>query len=483
MSNRKKKRREKKISRKIVHYIQLRTHRQWPNPLNYTSHLEVHNSIAKPIIYEIDHHLNKKWILIRQSQITNQFNQIYQDEIKNYFLHQIDLIDHKYFCLNNQFDENNKFIQEIFLRSIEITDHLLYLYQQIENSDYYIYEYRLNILKYEFKQEQESLKHLFINQHLNEFNNQIVILNIIEQEDVLKQFIEFKYDKQRLKENFVKDITMLNVNFKTQIELLRSTMNKTTSKLKVRDIFAFDIAASRVENRSVPLEGLVLCRDLFILSFWIIHSNKQQIDGIAKRCDYLNEKTRKAKERINQEITSIIILRKRIKETKLLIEQTDTNNNHINDKLNQLKQCSYYHQNQLIWKKTFSNISQQSRVENPLRHLSVVIDNNKKRCQKKLLKAERILLLINRCRQLEFEDENLLLTISQIDFNQINNKIISQVHYLQNCRFEFDSFFDELSLFWKRFAHVQMDIYIRIHEKNSLKNSQNVFKQQLKIFI
>ncbi|CAF1114060.1 unnamed protein product [Rotaria magnacalcarata] len=441
MSNRKKKRREKKISRKIVHYIQLRTHRQWPNPLNYTSHLEVHNSIAKPIIYEIDHHLNKKWILIRQSQITNQFNQIYQDEIKNYFLHQIDLIDHKYFCLNNQFDENNKFIQEIFLRSIEITDHLLYLYQQIENSDYYIYEYRLNILKYEFKQEQESLKHLFINQHLNEFNNQIVILNIIEQEDVLKQFIEFKYDKQRLKENFVKDITMLNVNFKTQIELLRSTMNK------------------------------------------IIHSNKQQIDGIAKRCDYLNEKTRKAKERINQEITSIIILRKRIKETKLLIEQTDTNNNHINDKLNQLKQCSYYHQNQLIWKKTFSNISQQSRVENPLRHLSVVIDNNKKRCQKKLLKAERILLLINRCRQLEFEDENLLLTISQIDFNQINNKIISQVHYLQNCRFEFDSFFDELSLFWKRFAHVQMDIYIRIHEKNSLKNSQNVFKQQLKIFI
>ncbi|CAF2038044.1 unnamed protein product [Rotaria magnacalcarata] len=441
MSNRKKKRREKKISRKIVHYIQLRTHRQWPNPLNYTSHLEVHNSITKPIIYEIDHHLNKKWILIRQSQITNQFNQIYQDEIKNYFLHQIDLIDHKYFCLNNQFDENNKFIQEIFLRSIEITDHLLYLYQQIENSDYYIYEYRLNILKYEFKQEQESLKHLFINQHLNEFNNQIVILNIIEQEDVLKQFIEFKYDKQRLKENFVKDITMLNVNFKTQIELLRSTMNK------------------------------------------IIHSNKQQIDGIAKRCDYLNEKTRKAKERINQEITSIIILRKRIKETKLLIEQTDTNNNHINDKLNQLKQCSYYHQNQLIWKKTFSNISQQSRVENPLRHLSVVIDNNKKRCQKKLLKAERILLLINRCRQLEFEDENLLLTISQIDFNQINNKIISQVHYLQNCRFEFDSFFDELSLFWKRFAHVQMDIYIRIHEKNSLKNSQNVFKQQLKIFI
>ncbi|CAF4744567.1 unnamed protein product [Rotaria socialis] len=441
MSNRKKKKREKKISRKIIHYIQLRTHRQWPNPLNYTSHLEAHNSIIKPIIYEIDHHLNKKWILIRQSQVINQFNQIYQDEIKNYFLHKINLIDHRYFCLNNQFDENNKFLRETFLRSIEITDHLLYLYQQIENSDYYIYEYRLNILKYEFKQEQESLKHLFIDQHLNEFNNQIVILNIIEQEDVLKQFIEFQYDKQRLKESFVKDIAILNVNFKTQIELLRSTMNK------------------------------------------IIHSNKQQIDAISKRYDYLNEKTRKAKERINQEIASMITLRKRIKETKLLIEQTDTNKNHINDKLNQLKQCSYYHQNQLIWRRTFSNISQRSRVENSLRHLSVVIDNNKKRCQKKLLKAERILLLINRCRQLEFEDENLLLTMSQIDFNQINNKIISQVHYLHNCRFEFDSFFDELSLFWKRFAHVQMDIYIRIHEKNSLKNSQKSFKQQLKIFI
>jgi hypothetical protein len=65
-----------------------------------------------------------------------------------------------------------------------------------------------------------------------------------------------------------------------------------------------------------------------------------------------------------------------------------------------------------------------------------------------------------------------------MDFNQMRNKIISQVH---NCRLESDSFFDELSRFWKRFAHVQMDIFIRIEEKNSQKKLQNFLKKKLKI--
>jgi hypothetical protein len=99
----------------------------------------------------------------------------------------------------------------------------------------------------------------------------------------------------------------------------------------------------------------------------------------------------------------------------------------------------------------------------------------KKSCQKKLLKAERILLLINQCHRLELEDEKLILTPSKDDLNQT----IPHVHYLRNCHLEYDSFFDELSLFWKRYAHVQLDIYIRIQEKKSLKKSQNFFKKQL----
>ncbi|CAF3456717.1 unnamed protein product, partial [Rotaria sp. Silwood2] len=121
-----------------------------------------------------------------------------------------------------------------------------------------------------------------------------------------------------------------------------------------------------------------------------------------------------------------------------VLYKIDNNRNHVNEKLNQLKQCSPYHQNKLNSKEYFSNIFQQNKNEIILRHLSVLIDNIQKQCQKKLYKAERILLLINQCHRLELEDENLLLTMLKIDFNQINNKIISQIHYLHNCRFEFD---------------------------------------------
>lgn len=111
---------------------------------------------------------------------------------------------------------------------MEITDHLLYLYKQIEDGERHIYEYRVNILKVEFAQERESLKRLFIDQYFNEFDNQIHMLDVIEQEDALKQFIQFKSDKQQLKEKIVKDITILQDNFKTQITFLRSTINKVS---------------------------------------------------------------------------------------------------------------------------------------------------------------------------------------------------------------------------------------------------------------
>jgi hypothetical protein len=149
-------------------------------------------------------------------------------------------------------NENNKFLREIFIRSIEITDYLLYLYQQIENGEQYIYEYRLNILKYEFQQEREDLKYLFIDQELNELNNQINILNTMEQDDILQQSIQFKFQKRQLEETFFKDITILHADFKTQIGSLRSTINEVSSNrilLFIRQFESILEEVTRVYNQ------------------------------------------------------------------------------------------------------------------------------------------------------------------------------------------------------------------------------------------
>ncbi len=83
------KKRRKQKSQKSIHYVQLRTHRQWPNQLTYLSHLDVYNSKIKPIIYDIHRLLNNKWINIRQPELIIQLNQSHQYEIKNSFLHQV----------------------------------------------------------------------------------------------------------------------------------------------------------------------------------------------------------------------------------------------------------------------------------------------------------------------------------------------------------------------------------------------------------
>ena len=116
-----------------------------------------------------------------------------------------------------------------------------------------------------------------------------------------------------------------------------------------------------------------------------------------------------------------------------------------------------------------------------LRRLAVIIDNVQKECQKKMFKVKRLFVLISQCSRLELEEEKLL-TILKIDSDQVKNRTNSEIHHHHKCHFEYDSFFDELVLFWKRFAHVQMDLYIRIQEKNSHKQTQNLFKKQLTIF-
>ena len=83
------KKRRKQKSNKIIHYVQLRTHRQWPNELNYLSHLDVYHSKLKPITYDIDRFLNNKWINIKQSQLIQQLNQSHQQDIQKYFLHKV----------------------------------------------------------------------------------------------------------------------------------------------------------------------------------------------------------------------------------------------------------------------------------------------------------------------------------------------------------------------------------------------------------
>jgi hypothetical protein len=66
--------------------------------------------------------------------------------------------------------------------------------------------------------------------------------------------------------------------------------------------------------------------------------------NISKHCHHLHAKTRTAKERIDQEMTSIFIVKRKIKETKKQMNGIDTNRNHVHDKIHQLKQCSPYHQ-------------------------------------------------------------------------------------------------------------------------------------------
>lgn len=89
MPSKKAKKRRKKTSHKIIHYVQLRTHRQWPNESNYISHLEVYNSKTKPLVYDIDHLLNNKWINIRRPQLITQLNETHQQEIQKHFLHKV----------------------------------------------------------------------------------------------------------------------------------------------------------------------------------------------------------------------------------------------------------------------------------------------------------------------------------------------------------------------------------------------------------
>ena len=410
-------RRKKKRTEKIIHYVQLRTHRQYPNVKNYSSHLQTFHHTLQPITYEIDRILNKKWIDLRRNELIEQFNENHQVNIRQEFVERVKIFDKKSTFLQNQFDENNQFI-----RSIEIIDHLLDLHQQIENNQQENYEYRLSLLKYEFGQERQSLNDLFVHQHFKELDHQIDVLNGLEYEDILQENIRFQLNYRQLEEEFLKDINQLYSEYNTRILSLKSTSNQVR---------------------------------------YSINSNDQPFNRIAKRCQHLSEKIHRDKQRLNHETIFIRILRRKIHEQ-------ENHWNHLYDELHQVKRCSI----------SSSPSKFRHGSERHFRRLSVLVNRIQKQCQEKLNKVQRIFLLIGQCQRMEFDDEKFPLSIeSKTNFNEI----ISRINYLGNCQWQFDSVFDELNSFWKRLAHVQLDFVIRTKEKSSHKQQQYFLQKQLNI--
>lgn len=184
---------------------------------------------------------------------------------------------------------------------------------------------------------------------------------------------------------------------------------------------------------------------------------------MSKRCQYLSEKIHRDKQRLDHETISIRIVQRKIHEQEHQLNHFVEKQTHLHDKLNEIKQSSTF--------------SRSSKPREDFRRLSILINRIQKQCQEKLKKIERIFLLIGQCQRLEFDDERSSFSIeSKMNFNEI----ISRINYLGNCRWEFDSIFDELTSFWKRVAYVQLDLSMRIKEKSSLKQRQDLLKKQLK---
>ena len=194
--------------RKIIHYVQLRTYRENPNGKNYSSYLQIFHSKIQPIAWNIDRILNLKWNEIRRREFLEEFNEISPKEKLR------------------TITEDNQFNEKVFIRSVELIDELVELHQQMENNLRDNYQYRLNSLRYEFEEEKQSLKNLFIHSHFKDLDHQIDVLNGIEQEEILRQTIRFQLTHRELQEEFFKDITQLHSEYQIRIVSFKSTMNQ-----------------------------------------------------------------------------------------------------------------------------------------------------------------------------------------------------------------------------------------------------------------
>lgn len=383
-------RRKKKKKSRSLHYIQLKTYRKFPNQVNYVDHVSSLHSKIQPIAHHIQTTLDNKWIQIQRPAIREQLNEIHREEIQREFFHQIiSLKTRKLAFFEEQFQDDDRFLREIFRRQIQITDQLIDLHQQIELGDRHIYEYRLEILKFDFEKEKNDLEHLFIHQHFQEFQNQIDLLTSLDEEDYFQQLTHFQTESKQLHESFFKDMHHLHQQYQT---------------------------------------------------------------------------------RIQREETSTGALNRKIEQTRTFLGNLDEQRGHLREKFEHLKQCANPQEKQSNLRRFPNN-----RNQIHFRRLVTLVDDVQRKCQKKLDKIERLFSLINQCEKLEFEDEKLLLSSLKTAAAQLN-PFVSQLHYLDHCHFEFDASFDQLTFFWKRFAHVQTDLFIRIKEKQTLLQQQNLLR-------
>ena len=166
------------------------------------------------------------------------------------------------------------------------------------------------------------------------------------------------------------------------------------------------------------------------------------------------EKIHRDHQRIDYERKSIRIVKRKIHEGENHLQQLEEKTIDLSEKFKSYRKPS----------------------EDHFRRLSVLTHRIENQCREKLNKIQRIFLLINQCERYEFDEEKFLSREWKMNFNEI----ISRINYLENCHYQFDLTFDELTNFWKRFAYVQMDISIRMKEKLSQKKLQNYLQKQLK---
>ena len=200
----------------MLHYLELRSHRQWTNPLHYLSHLQVTEAKRRPSLEQLDRLLNNKWMEIQRSKIVDQFNEIHQQEIQTRFVQQVNGKDEEIQAKSREFQEDQS---TMFHRWM---DRMLVTYEQIGADEHRRYQSCLTLLREEFEKEKRMLDELFVQRELKELNDQIRVLDAIGQEDVVQQLSIFH---RRLTEISAQQQLV------TEVKVKRTTLPVVSSRL------------------------------------------------------------------------------------------------------------------------------------------------------------------------------------------------------------------------------------------------------------
>ena len=136
-------------------------------------------------------------------------------------------------------------------------------------------------------------------------------------------------------------------------------------------------------------------------------------------CHRLLHKTRLSDERIQQEIRSVSLIQQHIRHTRQQIDRIDSERKNLNEKVQRLKLCS----------------------NAPIRSRPTLAFHAQQICRRKLVKAERILRLADRCRRMDLPE---CVTLS-------NKKEVEED--------------DQLALLWTHLARVQLDVNRLLRER------------------